>query len=294
MVSFEQLMSDAGVVERYHRDLLGEEFEGIKNELNINSFPSDHTLSLLAYKLHIRYENLKKYISVDGVDTELLKSDDFWGHFGIKLDHWEFTNWYPISSQASNRLSSILSQYDSESKWIVLETLSNRMLAFRPSVVNRIWLLDDAADQVAGDWVLPSDGYSGNADEFYRSLEEYYLGELGVGSNAGDQVSELVMRDVVQFTDEADLDEDGVCELIEKTRIYCSNGEKISIEVGVQYLAEFVERIEGNWMCDIANLSGDQYELFIPSERICLFDMPKRKVELELQSIAEKEALDFE
>ena len=79
-------------------------------------------------------------------------ADGFWGHLGLKLPSAGHTKWYPITVGEADRMRRILTGGFDTAEWAVIQTLNNRMLAFRPKQMQRIWLLDDDCDQPEGDW----------------------------------------------------------------------------------------------------------------------------------------------
>lgn len=131
-----------------------------------------------------------EYFIYGGKDYE----DGWWGHLGIRLNGHEKSKWFPITLGEANRISSAVVNISSRDKWIVIQTLNNRVLAFKPAKVNRLWLLDEAADQPGDDWEIPWDGYSGKPGEFYKGLEQYFWGAEGLGDD--EVVCDRVMKDV--------------------------------------------------------------------------------------------------
>jgi hypothetical protein len=62
------------------------------------------------------------------------------------------------------------------------------MLLINVPNVQRLYMLDDNADQVSDDWELGWDSYQGHSPEVYRALADWAI-ELGpVGGKEGGQI----------------------------------------------------------------------------------------------------------
>ena len=250
---------------------------------------SQQGLSSLAYYFGLSSEDLLDAI---GGDSSKLTSSDYyilgnedcedgwWGHFGIRLKGQDRSKWFPITIGTADRLSSKLANISSRDDWVVVETLNNRVLVFRPTTVNRIWLLDEAADQPDDDWDIPWDGYSGKPGEFYKALENYYRESEGIGGGKDEGVSSLIERDIEAFTDVHDLGTNQVGRLVIETQIYNLDGSHFSHDVDESRLVEIINNIEFELPQLIFDLSNENFDLYIPADNISLIDMPKRRVEI--------------
>ena len=244
-------------------------------------------LSSLAYFFGLSSEELKDAIegrlgSITTSQYHIFRENDledgWWGHFGVRLNGQDSSKWFPITLGVANRVSHELANTSSRERWLVVETLNNRILVFKPISVSRLWLLDEAADPPGDDWEVPWDGYSGKAGEFYKALEEYYWVELGAFEEK--EVSPIVREDIEAFTDSHDLDIDDVGRLVVETQIYNVDGTELSYNVDESRLVELVDSIELEDSIVILDLSNHNCEMYIPADAVCLIDMPKRRVEI--------------
>lgn len=257
---------------------------------------SNNDLSSIAYYFGLSSEKL--YDAIIGNVTDLSTNkyhihsfknflDGWWGHIGIRLNNQSKPQWFPITVNTANRVSNILANYESRNEWIVLDTLNNRTLAFDPSRLKNIWLLDENADLPSDDWVVPDD-YEGMPGEFYKALEAYYMEADGIELGKNEEVSNYSKKDIESFTDIHDLDSDLVRELMTKTHIYNIDGSVQSHIIEAEKLAEFILiiQLETAALLDFSS-KEDGYELYIPSKNVSLIDMPKRYVDKGIGDIDE-------
>ncbi|MEP0176220.1 MAG: helix-turn-helix transcriptional regulator [Paraglaciecola sp.] len=245
---------------------------------------SNQELSSLAYFFGLSSEDLRDSLGKEEVTLTTndyyiyangLNDDGWWGHFGIRLKGHASSMWFPITIGTANQVSNVIRNLSSREEWMVVETLNNRVLVLKPASMARLWLLDDAQDQPREDWNIPIDGYSGQPGEFYRALEEYCEDWRAYDD---DGVSEFVMSKVNEFTDAHDLGVDEVRKMVIETQIYNLEGVEFSHDVDESKLAEIVNGIEIEFPDVIFDLSNDNYDLYIPSDEICLINMSRRSL----------------
>ncbi|WP_186828382.1 helix-turn-helix transcriptional regulator [Pseudomonas chlororaphis] len=163
--------------------------------------------------------------------------DGFWGHIGLLPPGRTKSLWYPITENECERVSRIISERDSFSGWLLLTTLNNKALIVNPDLLQRIRLLDDAADEPDdGDWDLSIDGYQGWGAEVYRGIGEFFWDE----DKFEVKNSPSLKKSICDLVEEHELDEEAACELLEHTKIYLSSGSQISFKAvrgGVYELA---------------------------------------------------------
>lgn len=242
-------------------------------------------LSSLAYYFGSSSEELQDMFAGNEsyimTNTHYIFAEDeesgWWGHFGLCLNGQKDSKWFPITLGQANRISNALDNMSSRDQWLTVETLNNRILLFRPTMVSRMWTLDDDADQPMGDWNPPWDGYSGNPSEFYKGLEEYYWSSIGCEGEY--TVAKNVQAAVESFTDIHDLDLEQVAELVLETQIYNLEGRTFSHIVDGSRLSELMFSADIGESVMILNLSNDNFDFYIPSDNVALIDMPKRCVD---------------
>jgi transcriptional regulator with XRE-family HTH domain len=260
-----------------------------------------NTLSKLAYYYGLGSEELVDAIEDDSIRLTSSSyylfgsegyEDGWWGHFGVRLRGHKKSKWFPITLGVARGISSDLMSVSARDDWVCIETLNNRVLVFRPSTVNRVYLLDEAADQPGDDWEVPWDGYSGQPGEFYRALEEYYW--EGVGLQEGASVADVVKRDVEIFTDLHDLDLDQVRDLIIETKIYNTDGSSFSHDIDDLKLIEIIERVGFGLTQIVFDISNDNFDLYISAENVSLIDMPRRRVDMAFREHGRADGGEFD
>ena len=258
-------------------------------ENNSTQIPK-YALSAIAYYFGFSSDDLQD--AINGSQAKLTTNiyhrlidedseDGLWGHFGIRLNGQSSSTWFPITLGVADDIFSELSTLNSKDKWLIVETLNNRVLVFRPSAVNRLWTLDDRVELPGDDWCIPWDGYAGNPGEFYKALEEYYFQGMGFGDDL--EVSAIVKKDVENFTDVHDLDLDLVERLVLETHVYDIDGSEHSHYIDESKLVEIVNNIEYEWPQLMFDLGSECFDLYVPVDNVALINMPKRRVDLALR-----------
>lgn len=264
---------------------------------DINTWENDYKqipkteLSSLAYTFGVNSEELIDYLK--GKVPKLTTSyyfvfgdesiqDGWWGHFGICLNGQTKVKWFPISLEEANKISNALGDIDSKKEWMIVETLNNRILVFKPVKINQLWLLDEASDQIGDEWEMPWDGYEGKPAEFYRVLEEYICEDPMFDDK---ESSNIAKHDVEIFTDIYDLGYDQVRKLVIETQIYNIDGIEFSYDVDEERLVDIIENINFEDPIIIFDLSNEGFDLYMPADNISLIDMPKRRVDMALREI---------
>ncbi|MFD0928398.1 helix-turn-helix domain-containing protein [Methylophilus glucosoxydans] len=257
---------------------------------------TSNDLSSLAYYFGLSSDDLRE--AIIGNKTELSSNeyhifhdnsvlDGWWGHIGIGVINQAKTHWLPITINTASRVSSILTNYELKNEWIVLDTLNNRTLAFEPSRLKHIWLLDDNADPPNNDW-YPPDDYSGMPGEFYKALEAFCAQKDGIDLYENEEISDYSKKDIDTFTEVHDLDHELVRDLLTQTHIHDINGNVQSHLIEAEKLAHFLFHIQLETAAILDFSSTEEgYELYIPSKNISLIDMPKRFVDKSFREIYE-------
>ncbi|OXE35161.1 MAG: hypothetical protein CGW95_15595 [Phenylobacterium zucineum] len=100
------------------------------------------------------------------------EQDGFWGHVGLRVGE-KPSMWFPITAGTASELRSALANVENTQSWVSFETLANKFVAFRPAALRKVWLLDDACDQPAGDWEVDLP-YEGLPLEMYRAFDRLH------------------------------------------------------------------------------------------------------------------------
>jgi len=221
------------------------------------------------------------------VHYSVLGNDEgFWGHLGLLLLDAPNTRWFPISLSQANSIA----QYSthSNSKWLVVSTLNNRVLIINLSEVKRLWVLDDAADQPGDDWVLNWDAYEGYAGEIYKGIEDLIVNEEELVSE--DNYSATLQEIISKIAVDKGLDMDKAREFVCYTHIHFTDGSSISYEVepedlgAVVFTAELEEKFDSLIQMSRVEMQADSY--FSPTT-IRLIDIPRHKLQDKDNEISE-------
>ena len=199
--------------------------------------------------------------------------DGFWGHFGVRLDGDDHTRWFPVSGDDSKRIRGSLSSCGL-GPWITVWTLNNRVLFVNTDNVCRVLLLDDDCDP-SEDWDNEDQELVPESPELYRGLEAWLdSADAPVGWES--ETSERFRCAVLGFIEENNLDYDSVEALLYFTRIYYSNGHKLSCwaDKKCQYdLYDSVEFEDVSKYIELYTADGEEY--FVPAEKLAMIDVPQ-------------------
>jgi hypothetical protein len=146
------------------------------------------------------------------------------------------------------------------------------MLVINGLTVKRIQLLDDNADQIAGDWQLGWDSYQGYSPDIYRALADWFAGEpMGY--------SDAFMKTVQDIIEEHKLNDELVWERVVKTVIHYCDGSTQSIWVEENNLWSVVSET-GQGQAQVFDLSNREegVDRYIPAASIHMIDMPLYQV----------------
>jgi len=213
--------------------------------------------------------------------------DYFWGHLGVHLNSRQHTYWFPITgNEKTHAQRSLRNLEDSpDQKWITLHTLNNRILAVNPLKVNKIWLLDEAADQPDDDWIIERDQYGGYPEEIYRSLMKIVMRE------------DLDVSDKFQLTinavrKELNLNDDNLFEFLFNTQIHFMNGDCKSYSVDSEQLFDFLYYIDNDINHKVIQLDDQEGspEIYYPADALSMIDMPR----IEFLDVAKAIAKEYE
>lgn len=243
--------------------------------------PSVLTLNALAQALGSTVAYLLGQQSkASSLETEAQVEDSdeeswFWGHLGLLLPAADQSLWYPISESTRNRLWTVLRNLDTDdaqSEWIVCETLNNRMLAFMPDQLHRIWLLDDACDGPDGDWnpKFVLDDYAGLPAETYKAMDAWLDREWEITS--ADEVGDLKFIEEI-LEKSGLLDAEKLNKYLHYSYLYYSSGRKIQHHVEPEDLWQAITDLEMgfNRTIYLPGSFGDN-ESFVPLKNLCLLD----------------------
>jgi DNA-binding XRE family transcriptional regulator len=194
-------------------------------------------------------------------------SDGFWGHIGLLSKGLQNTKWYPVSIAVVERLERNLANLQS-GQWVQFDTLNNRVVACRPTSLAKLYILDDAADPVEGDWELRDDEYQGMPLEIYRYLADSTLEEPEASSDF-----KQIARN---FLERMQLTEDDLYEFLHYTRFHFTDGRTDAMWVEPENLSDFLFDADSRTVDDLIKFTafGGAPDVYLASEQLCIIDMP--------------------
>lgn len=211
-------------------------------------------------------------------------ADGFWGHLGLLLPGAAKTSWHPITAGEATRLRRNLANGDA-SAWIVAQTLNNHVLAFRPTELKRIWLLDDACDQPKDDWDWkgPWNDYNGIPLELYRAMGDWVDEELSGSGDFEENNSPAMQETALSLIKEGSfLDRpEELNALLRHTVLHFTDGSTVKYEADREELENLVGELEGETEVSVVELSasGGDFQSFYPTSSLRLVDIPMIELE---------------
>jgi hypothetical protein len=159
----------------------------------------------------------------------------YWGNIGIRLPNTKFSTWYPVTTSVMERIFSDLQQIEDES-WILFQTLNNKMVLCRPSETQSFMFLDEADDEVEGDWDVDFD-LEGLPEEIYECLKEFAFEDHADAIELEGFSPKLVslVKDLIK---EHQLDTNKIRATCELTTITFNDGTKRQLHVSPERLAD--------------------------------------------------------
>ena len=208
------------------------------------------------------------YFSLDGSDER------FWGHIGILIPGNKNSCWYPITMQESNRIANFMLQLEVENPQILVSTLNNRMLLLNANAVQRVYLLNDDADQIDTDWELTWDAYQGHSPEIYRALVERLE-----GVDDSDEWSDSFMAALDELIKEESLTDELILERIVQTKVYLNDASIQHLTPSDENLLAIIHNIEMDSITvfDLSNPDRG-LDIYLPTTAVRMIDMPLYKV----------------
>jgi len=207
------------------------------------------------------------YFSLDGGE------EHFWGHLGVRFPGDAYTRWYPITMAQANAVELALSAVDDASPWVNVPTLNNRFLVINFPLVKHIYLLDDAADPVEGDWNLGWDANEGYSAEVYRALDEIAWG--GELEDVSDTFRELIDK----LVSEEGLDDEEIQARVIDTIIHHADGTERRCDPDNDVLWGVVwdTEMSATRFLELSE-SSEGCSAFLPWNSVRMIDMPLYKV----------------
>ncbi|WEF23654.1 helix-turn-helix transcriptional regulator [Paracoccus sp. S3-43] len=200
----------------------------------------------------------------------------YWGNIGLRLPQASFSRWYPITTTTMRRLSSDLQSVAADN-WISFQTLNNKMVCCRPASVKAFTFLDEAEDQIEGDWQVGPADVEGWPMEVYGCLEHLMYERHSVRAN--DQFSDKLIHLANTLIGDHDLDDEKLEEMCVDTRVIYTDGTSSLFCCSPDRLADIVAQVDlGFDLDDSAMLHLDDkhgdHSVFISTGLVSLMELP--------------------
>lgn len=208
--------------------------------------------------------------------------DRFWGHLGLRLPGASHSKWYAVTKAEADQVRQELAAGYDVPEWIVTETLDNRVLAWRPKQMQRVWLLDDASDGPKGDWKHETqwDAGCGMSVEIYAEMADW--ADEQMESSSKNQSTNL-RREALSAIERGGFlaNPQGLAAELRHTAIHFLDGTTVEYEADRQNLVSISTDLEGNLASDFVEISGAEsdFESFYPASQIRMVEIPMIELE---------------
>jgi hypothetical protein len=206
--------------------------------------------------------------------------DGWWGNVGVKFAGQKFSKWYPITVRQATDIGQSLENVTSESEWITVSTLNNRLLLFRPTAIDAICLLDEGADDPPDDWHIEKEDFEPIPHDIYAGLEDFFEDK-----ERFDASSPEFRRIVEAYIKTNNLDSETYLDQFVKSRLYFTNSTVQSLPLVESCLAAFIDSINlGEAPLIFRTETYDENEVFYPTHHLTGIDAPRSRIEDEFRS----------
>lgn len=203
----------------------------------------------------------------------------FWGHLGLRFAGNAKSKWYPLSSEEADRVRSNLRRSQDVNEWLVVETMNNHTLAFRPKQLQRIWLLDDACDAPEGDFdrEAPWHDWEGLPAEIYLAMADWADGNCSGKGGPKSAYSKAIQKAAVSMIQQAGLMNrpDDVRSALQHTTVHFTDGSTTHYEVNPENLLALAE-LDDEPDTQVVEISASEndFESFYPASALTMIDIP--------------------
>lgn len=222
---------------------------------------------------------------VESPDESAAEGDDVegdskcWGHLGLRFVGNPKSSWYPVSSEEADRVRRNLKRGEDVSEWIVVETMNNHTLAFRPKELQRIWLLDETCDapEDTFDRQAPWHDWEGLPAKLYLAMADWADRDSSDKRKRKKAYSKAVEKMAISMIKRAGLANrpDEVRAALRHTTVHFTDGSTTQYEVDPEDLLELAELDEepGTQIVEISASQND-FESFYPTNALIMIDIP--------------------
>lgn len=221
----------------------------------------------------------------------------YWGNIGLHLPHSKFSTWYPITTSTMERLFGELQSVETAT-WISFQTLNNKMVICRPTTLHAFTFLDEAEDEVDGDWEVGPDEIEGLPQEIYECLEYLMWRGLGGGSEE-EEFSDNLIACTEDIIKEYQLNEDRLMQMCVKTRITHTDGTSRLLYASSKQLADIMFYFDigidstGSKMLHLDDNDGD-HSVFVSLDLISRLEVPLIALKKGLEKQAAEDKIEME
>ncbi|WP_404365861.1 helix-turn-helix transcriptional regulator [Sphingomonas sp. MMS24-J45] len=211
------------------------------------------------------------------------KAAKYWGDLGLRPRGGSLTFGFPVTAEQADRVRQRVASVEKLPDWITVETMNNRVLAFRPKQMRRIWLVDEA-DEFPEEFHFnnPCDGPAGMPLEVYRAMVDWADQAQGDGDAFSCHPKALQKSALVAIKRAGFIDTPGALGgLLRNTVIHHVGGEMEAYEVDHDDLTMAMFHLENSKHVDVIELSGteERFERFHPLDDVAMIEFSA--VELE-------------
>ncbi len=216
----------------------------------------------------------------EGVQGEI---SGFWGHIGILLEGKTKYMWYPITRNTCDWVQKGINNHQ-----LVIPCMNNKVLFLYMPNVKAITLLDEACDGAYDkDWDDEVD--CGEIPlVVYEILGDYVWDSIGDAHDIeSDILSPQCRKWVQKIVDQKNWQEDDICSLIEKSKVYYTDGLEKSVWMDF-YNDNVSDRIAMVYGFELSDIDGDflhfvdghdESIVFLNLKRISMLELPLLKLE---------------
>ena len=228
--------------------------------------------------------------SIDECSTKAGDENALWGHLGLTFPDAAHTKWYPVNSRQACLIRGKLAS-PVVANWVLVETLNNRLVAFRPTSAQRIWLLDDDCDAPEGDWHREGVFYDadGRSAEFYSALSDWIDDKRTRKDRFSEHHTDGVRTEVLNALEKVGVvdDPEEVADRFRRTIIHFAAGRRtVAYITKPENLSELIFKIEDAEDDEFVEISSveEEFYSYYSLSMLRMIEIPKSELEPKVRS----------
>lgn len=233
---------------------------------------------LLGKEPVLAYQNTDPFSWIKG------DKSGYWGNIGIRPPNHEYSIWYPVTTLTMESVYEEI-QSISNSSFIPFQTLNNKMVVFCPSRIESLIFLDEADDQVIGDWRVSPADIEGWPEEIYECLQ-HLLWNIEGDIDDNEEFSEKLVSVSKNLITEHKLTQEDLIRMCLHTRIIHTSGKNKYLDVASMKMADALFHFEQeNIDFLMLPLGNEERNIFLSLNLIALIEFPLTIMKQGLQEI---------